>query len=91
MTQDELNVLISPAVAFDSAVDSVIFAVGVAWAPAVVIVSAVSGVSAAAVVLTAVDVPRVPALARVSAVAAAPSLLTSHLLQVFPTFLGPFC
>jgi hypothetical protein len=43
------------AVVVDSAVASVIFALGVAWAP-VVMVSAVSGVPAAAV-LTAVDVP----------------------------------
>ncbi len=52
---------------------SVIFALGIAWAPVVVLVSAVSGVLAAAVDLTAVDVPGVPAVARVFAVL--PSLL----------------
>jgi hypothetical protein len=49
------------AVVVDSAVASVIFALGVAWAPVVVMVSAVSGVSAAAV-LTAVNVPEAKTL-----------------------------
>jgi hypothetical protein len=49
------------AVVVDSAVASVIFALGVAWAPVVVMVSAVSGVPAAAV-LTAVDVPEAKTL-----------------------------
>ncbi len=49
------------AVVVDSAVTSVIFALGVAWAPVVVMVSAVSGVSAAAV-LTAVNIPEAKTL-----------------------------
>ncbi len=44
---------------------SVSFALGIAWAPVVVLVSAVPGVPAAAVDLTAVDVPGVPSVARV--------------------------
>ena len=50
-----------PAVVVDSAVASVIFALGVAWAPVVVMVSVVSSVPAAAV-LTAVDVPEAKTL-----------------------------
>jgi hypothetical protein len=61
---------LASAVAVDSSATSLISAVGVAWAPAVVIVSAVSGVPADAVVLTAVDVQWVPAVARVFVVAA---------------------
>ncbi len=64
--------LISP-VALDSAVAYVISAVGVAWAPAVVMISAVSGVSAAAIGLTEVEIPGVPAVTRVSAVAPVPT------------------
>jgi len=61
-------------------VASVIFALGIAWAPVVVLVSAVSGVPAAAVDLTAVDVPGVPAVARVFAVLPSLLLLISLLL-----------
>ena len=79
------------AVVVDSAVASVIFALGVAWAPVVVMVSAVSGVSAAAV-LTAVNVPEAkdPALARVFAVLPSLQLLIS-LLLLFPRFLCSGC
>jgi hypothetical protein len=78
----DLNVPVVSAVALDSAVAKVISAI------AVVMDYAVSGVSVAGVVLTAIDVPGVPAVARVSVLPPPLLLLTSHLLLVFPNFLG---